>query len=143
MSNCMSSVSRLCCRRIPASVTRQHVGVTNLSNLGSLKLPNLQTHMNLFRTFPEATIHSAAAEGLRMSGGQKQRRSRARPRTTTWRLAVTGRPAHSTHGVRPLVQDSALDHVMRGRTVLVIAHRCVYSYARCLHIAGEVRKTAS
>ncbi|KAF3444881.1 hypothetical protein FNV43_RR14574 [Rhamnella rubrinervis] len=96
---------------------------------GKASLPDIETAAKManahefIEKFPEKYQTVVGERGLRLSGGQKQRVAIARallvdPRVLLLDEATSALDAESEF----LVQD-AMDSLMRGRTVLVIAHR--------------------
>lgn len=97
-------------------------------------------------SFPDGYDTIVGERGVRLSGGQRQRIAIARamikqPRILLLDEATSALDAESEH----LVQQ-ALERLMKGRTVLVVAHRLsTVRNADCVYVmaGGEVRATGT
>ena len=95
-------------------------GATDEQVRAAARAANAETFID---EFPEGFDTPVGERGVRLSGGQKQRIAISRallkdPRILILDEATSALDAESEH----LVQE-ALDHLMKGRTTLVIAHR--------------------
>jgi ATP-binding cassette subfamily B protein len=95
-------------------------GATDAEITAAAEAANADTFV---RAFPEGYKTLVGERGVRLSGGQKQRIAIARallkdPRILVLDEATSALDSESEH----LVQE-ALERLMHGRTVLVIAHR--------------------
>ncbi|KAH9318059.1 hypothetical protein KI387_019828, partial [Taxus chinensis] len=99
-------------------------GVKGRSRTGDIEnAAKMANAHDFISRFPEGYNTHVGERGVRLSGGQKQRIAIARallmdPRVLLLDEATSALDAESEY----LVQD-AMDHLMKGRTVLVIAHR--------------------
>lgn len=108
-----------------ATTIRENVcyGVESASDAQIEQALRAANAWDFVRGFPEGLETVVGERGVRLSGGQKQRIAIARavlmdPSILIADEATSALDAESEH----LVQE-ALDRVMRGRTVLVVAHR--------------------
>lgn len=78
---------------------------------------------SFIRSFPDGYSTVVGERGIRLSGGQKQRVAIARALLTDPKILLLDEATSALDSESEYLVKQALDVLMKGRTVLVIAHR--------------------
>jgi ATP-binding cassette subfamily B (MDR/TAP) protein 8 len=131
----VSSLDRKWLRRNMAYVTQDpvmfHASIADNIRYGNPNASDEQVHQaaiqanchEFIESFPEGYATIVGERGATLSGGQRQRISIARAILRNPAILILDEATSALDNKSEKLVQAALDHVMRGRTVLVIAHR--------------------